>query len=218
MNELVKQLQDVIDKKVDNNDIKIELSKLTKMLKIGFEKKTSGMEKVPKTFASNDTKKIMKSYDVIANQINALKVSGSFDKFNEYLKINYGITVNFSSEDAPSNKYISTPKKYKKFNDLYTEYFLEELPKHPNDAIEKILKSLTALNKEFSNENDGVKELLKEIIEKQNEHSPLTIKTVDKILTNARLKTTNVEEVANALDEHLTLQSQGIEIVLKSGE
>ncbi|SPF56239.1 hypothetical protein SBF1_8980002 [Candidatus Desulfosporosinus infrequens] len=218
MNQLIKELQEVIDKKADNHELKQELSTLVKMLKIGFEKKTNGMEKIPKLFSSNDTKKITKFYDNLANNINGLKVAGSFDQFNEYLKITYGITINFSSEDAPKNSYIKTPKKQKKFYDLYSSYFLDDVPKNPSDAIKRIFNSLDKLNKEYSNESDGVKESLKAIIEKQNEHSPTTVKIIDKLLTNSRLKSVPLEDIANDAENSLMQQQQGIDIILKQSE
>lgn len=214
MNKLLQDLQDLIDKKVDNHDIKIELSALTKMLKIGFETTTTGMERIPKVFASNDNAKIKKFYDTFGNQIHALNISGNFDKFATYLKVTYGIDISFSSDTLPIH-FIKTPKKFKKFNDLYTGYFIEEIPKLPVDAISKILKSLDALTKDFTAENEAIKETLKEIIEKQTEHSPATVKTVDKILTSARIKAIKVEEVANAVEDALTAQQQGVDIALK---
>ena len=216
MDNLIKELQEVIDKKADNDDIRKELSTLVKMLKIGFEKKTTGMERIPKIFATNDNDKITKFYDTFANQINALKVNGSFDLFASYLSTNYGIKIDFESESCPNNRYITKPKKLKKFEDIYTGYFLDELPKEPNDAIKKILLSLDKLTKEFNNENEAVKESLKDIIDKQSEHSPLMVKTVDKILTSARLKALKVEDVANDADDKLTLQQQGIDFCIKS--
>lgn len=214
MNELIKDLTELIDKKVDNNDIKQELSTLTKMLKSGFESNTSGMERIPKVFATNDNEKITKFYEAFGNQIVALQISGNFDLFTDYMKIHFGINIEFTSETSPNISYVKKDKKRQKFNDLYTGYFIDEVPKSPKDAIQRILKSLDALTKDFTAEDQVVKDSLKEIIEKQTEHSPATVKTVDKILTSARIKSLKVEDVANALEETLTLQQQGVDIAL----
>jgi hypothetical protein len=214
MNKLIKDLQELIEKKADNHDLKQELSALTKMLKTGFEATTTGMEKIPKVYASNDAEKIKKFYDTFGNQIVALQISGNFDLFTEDQKVTYGINIEFTSESSPNIQYIKKDKKRKKFDDLFTGYFISEVPKSPKEAIEKILKSLDALTKDFTAENDLVKESLKEIIESQTEHSPATVKTVDKILTSARLKSIKVEDVATALEETLNLQQQGVDIAL----
>ena len=214
MNELIKDLTELIDKKVDNNDIKQELSTLTKMLKSGFETSTTGMERIPKVFATNDGAKIQKFYDTFGNQIAALKIAGQFDLFAEYLKITFGINIEFTSDISPIISYVKKEKARQKFNDLYTGYFIDEVPKSPKDAIEKILKSLDALTKDFTTEDQIVKDSLKEIIEKQTEHSPATVKTVDKILTSARLKSITVDSAASAVEEILTLQQQGVDIAM----
>lgn len=214
MNDLIKQLEEVIDKKADNNEMKKELSTLVKMLKIGFEKKTNGMEKIPKLFACNDEKKIKKFYDAIGNQICALKVEGSFDLFSDYLRINHGIEVTFTSDEAPSIRY-KKGKKFKKFVDLYTGYYVQDTPSNAKEAMSTILNSLNALTKEYNNETGEVKEILKSIIEKQIEHSPETVKTLDKILTNARIKAIEPEEVANSIEDKINLQQQAIDIIKK---
>jgi hypothetical protein len=214
MNQLVKDLEEVIEKKVDNHELKQELSSLLKMLKTGFENKNIGMDKIPKLYASNDEKKIAKFYDTVGNQIYGLKLSGNFDKFVTYLKITFGINIEFTSETSPNVKYIKTKKKAQKFNDLFSMYFLEDAPKDPKTAVTKILNSLDKLTKEYNTESDIVKESLKAIVEKQTEHSPATVKTVDKILTSARIKALKIEDVANEVEANLNLQLQGIDILL----
>lgn len=215
MNEqLIKELEDLIDKKVDNQDVKVELSNLSKMLKTGFENKTVGMEKVPKIFATNDNDKITKFYDTFGNQINALKLSGNFDLFNQYLEIHFGIKITYASDDAPSMQYKTKGKKFQKFSDLYTRYYLEDVPRNPVDAAKKILNSLDALTKENINITTEVKEELKHIIEKQVQHAPMTVKTVEKILTNARFKDMTVEDVAADVDAKLTLQQEAVNMVM----
>lgn len=214
MNLLVKNLSEIVDVKVENHELKQELSKLIKMLKTGFEKKTVGMEKIPKLFASNDEKKIAKFYDTLANQINALKISGSFDLFQNYLNINYGIKVDFAHDNSPNNRYVTKEKKRNKFKDLYTEYFVEDLPKDANLAVKKIMSSIDALTKENVAMNDNIKEALKSVIEQENQHDASTIKTLDKILTNARIKQVNVSEIASEVGDKLNLQLQAIDIAM----
>lgn len=214
MNELIKELETLIERKADNQDIKSEISSLSKMLKTGFENKTVGMEKVPKLFATNDNDKISKFYDTIGNQINALKISGNFDLFKQYLEIHFGINVSYSSEDAPKLQYKTKGKKFQKFSDLYEQYYLEDVPKNPVDAAKKILNSLDALTKDHININTEVKEELKNIIEKQIKHAPVTVKTVDKILTCARFKDRSIEDVANEIDSNLTLQQEAVNMVM----
>lgn len=218
MNKLIKDLQDLIEKKADNHDLKKELSVLLKLLKTGFEAKTTGMEKVPKVYASNDAAKIKQFYDSFGNQISALKISGNFDLFADYLKITYGINISFTSDASPNIQYIKKTKKFNKFKDLYTGYFIDEIPQTPKEAVAKILNSLDKLTKEYDNENSIVKEALKDIIEGQTEHSPSTVKTIDKILTSARIKSLKVEDVANSAEEVLNSQMQGIDLVLKEND
>jgi len=211
----MKSLEELIELKADNQDLKKELSSLLKMLKVGFESTTKGMEKIPKLYATNDTEKIMAFYNSFGNQINAMKLSGNFEKFAEFLRITYGINISFTSETAPNIHYIKKPKKLQKFQDLFNRYFLEEAPRSAAEAVTKILNSLDKLTKENISENDTIKETLKGIIEAQNEHSPATVKTMDKILTSARIKSLSVEDVANDAEEKLNLQQQGIDLVLK---
>lgn len=218
MNDLIKALEEVIDKKADNQDLKRELSTLTKMLKTGFDSPTTGMEKVPKLFATNDSAKISKAYDNIGNMIGALKISGNFDKFAEYMSIHFGIKFEFSSDNAPNLRYNTKAKKLGKFKDSYTEYFLEDTPQNPQDAVAKILKALDALTKEWNGANDEVKDALKGIIEAQSEHSPTVVKTVDKILTSARIKALKAEDMADVLEDTLNAQQQGIDLVRKESD
>ena len=215
MNELIKKLELIVDKKADNHEIKQELSSLVKMLKTGFESKNVGMEKVPKLFASNDAKKIQKFYDMIGNQVNALKVSGNFDRFATYLSTNFGIKVSFTSETAPNIRFMKTGKKFIKFTDLYSQYFLEDVPQSATKAVEKILNSLDKLTKEYNTENDDVKEQIKTIIENENEHSATTVKTMDKILTSARIKSISSSDVADNEESKLSDQLQGVELIRK---
>lgn len=218
MTELIKALEEIIEKKAEDHDIRKELSALTKMLKTGFDSNTSGMEKVPKLFASNDEKKIAKTYDTIGNLIVAMKITGNLDKFSQYLNIHFGINISFASDSSPNLKFNSNKKKFKKFEDLYTGYFLDSVPQTPVETVGKILKSIDALTKEHNNINDEVKDSLKEVINGQAEHSPLTVKTVDKIMTSARFKAIPPEDVANNIEELINLQQQGVDIILKKSE
>lgn len=214
MNDLIKQLQDVIEKKAENHELKQELSSLLKMLKTGFEGKNLGADKVSKVFASNDNATIKKFYDTFGNQLNALQVTGNFDKFAEYLSIQFGIKIEFT-DSAPHIQYIKKGKKLTKFQDLYTQYFLEDPPREAKEAVKKILGSVDALTKEYNKENDEVKEQIKEIIHSQSEHSPTTVKVVDKILTSARIKALDPEDIADNVENVLSLQLQGIELIKK---
>jgi hypothetical protein len=215
MNTLIKALEEVIDRKADNHELKQELSTLTKMLKTGFDSPTTGMEKVPKLFASNDSAKISKAFDSIGNMIGALKISGNFDKFAEYMEIHFGIKFEFSSENAPNIRFNTKPKKFRKFEDAFTGYFLAEVPSSPQEAVAKILKSLDTLTKEWNGVNEEVKDALKGIIEAQTEHTPTVVKTVDKILTSARIKALSTEAMADQIDEILSAQQKGVELVRK---
>jgi hypothetical protein len=211
----MKDLQELIEQKANNHDLKMELSSLLKMLKTGFETSTKGMERVPKIYASNDNEKIMSYYNAFGNQINAMKISGNFEKFTEHMRVTFGINIEYTSEASPYISYVRKDKKLQKFKDLYSRYFLQDAPRTAVEAIEKILLSLDKLTKEDNAECDIIKESLREIIEGQSEHSPSTVKTMDKILTSARLKSLSVEDVANDAEEKLTLQQQGIDLVLK---
>lgn len=213
MNKLINDLDELINIKEENHELKQELSNLVKMLKSGFEKKTIGMEKIPKLFASNDEKKIAKFYDTLANNINALKISGSFELFQNYININYGIKIDFAHDNSPSNHYVTKPKKLNKFKDLYSTYFLEDIPKDANVAIKKIMSSLDSLTKENVTMNDNIKEILNSIIEQENNHTPSTIKTLDKILTSARIKNMKASEVASDIEDKLNLQLQAVDII-----
>lgn len=218
MNDLVNQLQDVVEKKAANHELKQELSSLVKMLRTGFESKPVGMEKVSKVFASNDTKKIKKFYDTFGSQINAMKLSGQFDSFVNYMSVEFGIKIGYETDICPRINYIKKGKKRTKFEDLYTGYFYEPIPKSPTEAVTKILSSLDTLTKDFNNESDGVKEALKSVIEAQTQYSPLTVKTLDKILTKSRIKAIDAEQVAMEIDANITLQSQAVDLVVGSTE
>jgi len=213
MNKLIKSLEEIIDKKATNNELRQELSSLVKMLKTGFANKPTGMEKVPKVFAANDPKKIKKFYDTFGNQINALKLSGNFDIFASYLDCEFGISISYKSDVCPNMQYIKKGKKLQKFQDLYTTYFLDSIPKSADEAATRILKSLDNLTKEFHNENEVVKESLKAIIEAESNYTPETVKTVDRILTKSRIKSMSVEDVAGDIELKLTSQQKAVDMV-----
>jgi hypothetical protein len=214
MNELIKKLEEVVDKKVENHEIKQECGKLIKMLKTGFETKNKGMEKVASVLATNDAKKILGFYEFFGNVINALKISGNFDNFAQVMRINFGIEVTYAT-GSPTLRYMKKGKKFDKFSDLYTMYFLGDLPRSANDAVENILKSLDSLVKQYNNENDDVKEQIKAIIESENEHSATTVKVMDKLLTSSRIKAIDLEEIADAEESRLSEQLQGVELIRK---
>lgn len=218
MNELIKKIEEIVDQKVNNHELKKEISSLQKMLKIGFEKKNAGMDKVAKIYASNDVGKISNFYESIGHQINAMKLSNNFDKFSEFLNINFGISITFDSPDSPVVRYKKEGKKFQQFSDLYSQYFLEDAPKVPSVAITKILSSLDNLLKEYNNENDEIKEQIKSLIEDNDEHSPTVLKTIDKILTSSRIKEVDVDEIVNNEESVLSEKQQGIDIIRKETE
>lgn len=217
MNKLVSELQDVIEKKANNDELRQELSSLVKMLKLGFLSKPVGMEKVSKVYASNDAKKIKQFYDTFGSQINAMKLAGSFDLFATYMSVEYGITVAFESDEAPNIFYAKKGKKLQKFQDLYNEYFIEPAPRSPQEAATKILKALEALTKDFVAANEAIKEELKGIIESQSDLTPDTVKAVDRILTKSRIKAIVAEELAAELDHKISQQQKAVDIILEDG-
>lgn len=213
---LIEQLDSVIEHKITNKELKDELNTLVKMLKDGFEQKTVAIEKPAKVYAIADEKQLAKYYDTLANQIKGIQLTGNLEKFKQYVLVHHGIEINTTSEE-PNITFIKSKKKFQKFTDSYTKYYLEDLPKNAVEATKKILKSINAVASEVKTDSDAVKDELKSVIELQNEHSPTTVKTVDKILTNARLKSVPIEDVANDIESVLELQYAGLEL-LKKGD
>lgn len=208
---IVNEFDDVLDRKVEVHEIKQEVGKLAKMLKMGFEAKPVGMERVSKVYASNDEKKISKFYDQMASWINAIKLTGSFDQFQTYMKITHGVDIEVS--DSTSLVYNTNIKKLGKFRDLYSEYFMEEPTDLPSEAVSKILASIENLTKEATGITEEVKELLENIVQGQVDHSPETLKTVERILTKARIKELQLDEATGDIEFKITAQQQALDLL-----
>lgn len=212
MKEIIKKLEELADREVENNRLKDEIKELKKMLNIGFDTKLNDYDRASKLFSIADEKRIKKFYDSFSNQIKSMAISKDFEKFAEYLKINHGISITVN-DDFPRINYNKSKKKLDKFYDIYSTYFIDDVPKNPKDALDRISKSLYNIYKEYKKEEEPLKEDLKSIIESDNEHSPLIIKTLNKIIKQAKVKEEKLEDVASGVEDKLTEQLKAITII-----
>jgi hypothetical protein len=211
MKELIKKIEDIIDREVENNHLKTELNQLSKMLKLGFENSTNGYDKIPKLFATADEKKLKKFYDIFGNQIKAMHVSGDYKQFSEYMKINHGIEF-VVSDKFPNMSYTKNPKKKDKFYNLYSSYFIADTPKDAKEALDQITKSIGNIFKEFKKEEEPIKDDMKLLIE-SDENSKLCINTLAKIVKTSKMKDETMVEVAGAAEDKLNEQLKAIDMI-----
>ena len=68
MNDIIKKVEEIVEREVENDLLKSEISELKKMLKTGFEAKTDGYDRIPKLMSTADEKKLAKFYDNFGNQ------------------------------------------------------------------------------------------------------------------------------------------------------
>ncbi len=210
MNELYTKVEEITEREVDNDSRKKEISELSRMLNIGFETRTDGYTKVPKLMSTSDAKKIQKFYDSFANQIKAMKVTGDLDKFLEYVELNHSIKISVK-DDFPNIQFSKNEKKKQKFYDMYSTYFVEEIPKNAKEALDKITKAMFALFKDHKQEEEPIKEDLKNLIE-SGEYSSTTVKTLNKIIKKSLLKEEKVTNIADEIEQNLNEQLKAVEI------
>jgi hypothetical protein len=214
MSNIIKDVTSIVDREVEVAEIKQEISALVKMLKLGFEKKTNGIEKPAKVYATADEKKLAKYYDSIANQIKGIASFGSLDKFADYMYLNHNIKMNLP-DVFPTMAYAKSKKKSGKFKDLYSGYFLEDVPRKSEEALNKIVNSINKLTKTFTDEATPIKEDFKLLIEAQTEYSPITIKLLEKVLRTAKMKDLTIEDATSDVDSKLDLQQMAITLLEK---
>lgn len=211
MNDIIKKVEEIVEREVENDLLKSEISELKKMLKTGFEAKTDGYDRIPKLMSTADEKKLAKFYDNFGNQIKALKMTGDLDKFVQYLEINHGINITVK-DDFPNIQFAKNDKKKQKFYDIYSTYFLEDVPKDPKTALDKITKSLYNIFKEYKKEEEPIKEDLKTLIENE-EYSSAVIMTLNKIIKKAKVKEEKIEDIAGEVEIKLNEQLKAVEII-----
>jgi hypothetical protein len=214
MNELMKKIEELALKQVENHELKQEIGQLSRMIKIGFESKPVGMEKVSKVFASNDEEKIKKFYDSLASSINGLHITGNFEKFADYMMVTHGIVVSYPSNEVPIS-YVTKGKKAGKFADMYNSYFLEEKPFKATDALHKILSAIKALTQQFTLENEEVKDSLNDITASQSEYSHDVIKMIDSIIIKSKIKAVEITEATSDIEDKINNQQCAVHAVHK---
>lgn len=211
MNDIIKKVEEIVDREVENDLLKSELATVKKMLKVGFEGNYGGYDRIPMMFSNADEKKIKKLYDNIANQIKAIAMCGSIDKFNDYISINHSINIDIEKE-FPKPSFTKNEKNKNKFYDLYSTYYIEDVPKDPKQVLDKLTQSLYNINKEFKKEEEPIKEDLKILIESE-EFSPAIIKTLNKIIKKAKVKEEKFEDVAGEVETKLNEQLKAVELI-----
>lgn len=196
------------DLAVNNNDLKKEVSRLKKLITLGFEGENKGLEKVAKTLCSEDTEQIKKLYDNLGSVIKAIYLEGSFDQFASYLKINHSV---YLDECTFAPQYIETPKKHQKYTSEFEQYFLEQ-PVNPEEDMKRIQSSLVANFKEIKIEADKYKEEF----ETQADGIPDTpeiLKTITKILSQSKIKVQDLDDVVAKVEEALHSQEVALNLL-----
>ena len=204
----VQTAEDIAERKLEGEDIKKEISKLKKMLKTGFHNKTDGMEKVSKTLASNDPKKISKFYIEVANIIKALAITDNLEKFNEFLA-GYSVSVTSGKELT----YLKKGKKKEKFQTLYSEYFYEDPPQSGTAAGEKILQAMETNYKTLRQQDEALKEEAENL---SYSCSKRTFNTLTSALLSAKKKDVSLEEVIVDIESKLSDQQQAVDLLEKN--
>jgi len=203
--EVAENLSDLV---VNTNDLKKEISRLKKLITLGFEGDNKGVEKVAKVFGSEDQDEIKKLYDNIGNIIKAIYIQGSFENFSNYLKNVHSVNLqscNFSL------KYKNNSKKIEKYKEEFEYYFLEPSCNPENDIV-RIQNSLTANFKEIKIETDNYKE---EFNTQANNISDTkeTLKTITKILVQSKTKDIEVKDVVTDIEEKIQEQEVALTIL-----
>lgn len=210
MNNDIKTAQELVDRKLETEDVKSEIARLKKMLKSGFSTNTDGMEKVCKVFASNDEKKIAKFYWEVANYLRAIELLGNMKRFREYA-IETGINIT----SAPNLNYRQKGKKKAKFLDLYNEYFLEEAPQKGEEAGLKILRALEANHRTVISQEEQIKE---EAENMSYSCSKRTFSTITQVLTSSKKKDIPIEDVISEVEVKLQEEQQAIDMLGETTE
>lgn len=212
MKEIVKRIEELVDQEVENETLKTELAEIKKMLKIGFESNFVGYERIPILYSTADEKKIKKLYDNLANQIKAIAMCGNFEKFGDYISINHSINIDVP-EIFPQPSFTKNDKKKNKFYDLYSTYYLEDVPKDAKIVLDKLTQSLYNINKEFKTQEEPIKEDFKNIMENDPEYSSLVLKTLSKIIKASKKKAETLEDSASTVEQKLNEQMKAIELI-----
>lgn len=207
MTKTLEVAESISDMYVENAVLGKEISKLKKMIGLGFEGKTIGSDKVAKILGSEDSESIAKLYDTIGGLIKSVKTEGSLDKLITYLNINHSITLDCTA--TPS--YNRLPKKKSKYNDLFNEYFLES-PTNPETDMKRIMNSLSANYKEAKVEDLKVKEEIEAQLENITDTEE-TLKTLTKMLTRSKLKDIEVSDVVSELESKMAEQEIAINLL-----
>lgn len=212
MKEIVKKIEELVDQEVENETLKQELTEIKKMIKLGFEGNYAGYEKIPILYSTADEKKIKKFYDNLANQIKAIAISGNLDKFNDYISINHSINIDVEKE-FPKPSFTKKEKNKDKFYDLYSTYYLEDVPKDAKIVLDKLTQSLYNINKEFKTQEEPIKEDFKNILDNDPEYSSMVLKTLSKIIKTAKKRAETMEDSASTIEQKLNEQMKAIELI-----
>lgn len=205
--------EDLAALKFEQSNLAKEIGKLKKMISTGFEGKLIGADKVAKVYGSNDNDQLTKFYEFLGGCIKTSYMMGNGDKLQSYLKTNHGIDI----EANPRPMYETKAKKKQKFDDLYNEYFMEPAPKSATTAMTKILGSMSANYKELIDENVKLKEELEAMIDSISD-TPLTLKTLIRMLSKAKSKDMEVADVASEMEAKLSEEQIAVNLVQGADE
>jgi len=211
MNKIIEAAETLTDLQQEKKVIQREIGKLNKMIKTGFEGKQSGLDKVAKVYSSNLNEDIERFYTNIGNSVKAIALTGNFEKFSEYIKIHFGITFN---EYEPKISYIKKDKKKQKFLDLYEEYFLDPAPNKADEAIKKILSSMSVNFNEVKKESDKIKEEFEQV--NTTAGCPKrTLQTLCNILSKAKSKDIEISDVTSEFETKISEEQMAIDLLEK---
>lgn len=209
MNKILEAAETLSDLNEERKVIQKEVSKLNKMIKTGFEGKQSGLDKVAKVYSSELNEDVDKFYTSIGNSIKGIALSGNFEKFKEFMNVHFSINL---LDFEPKLTYTKKDKKKSKFQDLYEEYFLDPAPNKANDAMKKILSSMSANYKEVKKESDKIKEEFEQF--NTTVGCPKrTLQTLTQIMSKAKSKDIEVSEVTCDIETKISEEQMALDLL-----
>lgn len=209
MNKIVEAAETLSDLQQEKKVIQKEVSKLSKMIKTGFEGKQAGLDKVAKVYSSELNEDVDKFYTSIGNSIKGIALAGNFEKFKDFLSLNFGISL---VDYEPKLSYTKKDKKKQKFQDLYEEYFLDPAPNKADEAMKKIMVSMSANFKEIKKESDKIKEEFEQV--NTSVGCPKrTLQTLTSIISKAKSKDVDVKEVTSDIETKISEEQMALDLL-----
>lgn len=214
MNKIVEAAETLSDLQQEKKVIQKEVSKLSKMIKTGFEGKQAGLDKVAKVYSSELNEDVDKFYTSIGNSIKGIALAGNFEKFKDFLSLNFGISL---VDYEPKLSYTKKDKKKQKFQDLYEEYFLDPAPNKADEAMKKIMVSMSANFKEIKKESDKIKEEFEQV--NTSVGCPKrTLQTLTSIISKAKSKDVDVKEVTSDIEIKISEEQMALDLLENNNE